>query len=45
MGTKTPEQKGTDKFMRQGHTAHDYGNDPGYTKKSNTKPRDLKPGK
>jgi hypothetical protein len=45
MPTNPPVRKGTDKVMRQGQTAHDYGNDPGYVKKNNTKPKDLKPGR
>lgn len=45
MATSTPERKGTDKFMRQGHTASQMGSDPGVTPRPNTKPKDLKPGK
>lgn len=45
MATNTPEKKGTDKFMRQGQTAGDYGSDPGVVKRANAKPRDLKAGK
>lgn len=37
-------KKGTNQFMRQGHTAHIYGNDPAVDAKGNiTKPpRELK---
>jgi hypothetical protein len=45
MATRTPERKGTDLIARQGQTAADYGNDPGYVKKNNVKPKDLKPGR
>jgi hypothetical protein len=45
MAQTTPERKGTAQFMRQGHTASDFGNDPGYVKKANAKPKDLKPGR
>lgn len=28
MASPTPSRKGTNQFMRQGHTAGQYGNDP-----------------
>lgn len=38
-------KKGTNQFMRMGHTAHIYGNDPTAEAKGNitSKPRELKP--
>jgi hypothetical protein len=38
------EKKGTNIIVRQGHTAHVYGNDPSVDAKGNitAKPRDLK---
>jgi len=44
-GTPTPSKGGTGKFMRQGHTAGQYGNDPASTPRGpvGESPRDLKP--
>lgn len=44
MSIRTPEKKGSDKLMRMGHTADEYGSDPGLVGKMNSKPKDLKLG-
>lgn len=45
MASETPSKRGTGQFMRQGHTAHIYGNDPGVDAKGGitSPPRELKP--
>ena len=43
MATPTPPKKGTNQFMRQGHTADIYGNDPSVDAKVFKGPRELKP--
>lgn len=44
MASPTPSKKGTNQFMRQGHTANEYGNDPSVDQKGKggSPPRDLK---
>lgn len=45
MAERIPSKKGTGQFMRQGHTASEYGNDPAVSATSRVAaaPRDLKP--
>lgn len=45
MATEPIPKSGTGKFVRQGHTASEYGTDPSVSAmgKAGNKPRDLKP--
>lgn len=45
MASPAPAKKGTNQFMRMGHTAHIYGNDPAVDAKggNTSPPKDLKP--
>lgn len=42
---QSQNRRGTNQFMRQGHTANEYGNDPSQepTGVANKAPRELKP--
>lgn len=45
MADEKPSRRGTGQFMRQGHTAHFYGNDPTVDARGTitSSPRELKP--
>lgn len=45
MASPTPSRKGTNQFMRQGHTANEYGNDPSIQAKGKqgAPAREIKP--
>jgi hypothetical protein len=44
MASEKPSRRGTGQFMRQGHTAHIYGNDPTVDARGSitSSPRELK---
>lgn len=45
MASPSPSKKGTNQFMRQGHTTNEYGNDPSIQPKgkAGNPPKDIKP--
>ena len=45
MASERPSKRGTGQFMRQGHTAHIFGNDPSSDAKGGvtSSPKELKP--
>lgn len=45
MAAEKPSKRGTGQFMRMGHTAHIYGNDPSVDAKGGvtSPPKELKP--